>query len=113
MKISSGSKAAASSGDSAAVVDEYVWSKAYHAASGMGNADHKHPPSGVNICGDPNVVEMDFVSNIDVSVPHNMDWVKVTFGTKLPPTASAAVGGASWGVSRVDVMIKNVDESQL
>jgi len=113
MKVSSGSKAAAASSASAAVVDEYVWTKSYHAASGMGNADHKHPPSGLNICGDENVVEMDFVSNVDVSIPHNMDWVKVTFGTKLPPTASSIVGGASWGLSRVDLMIKNVDESQL
>ena len=114
MKVSSGSKSAASSsGGGAAVVDEYVWTKSYHAASGMGTANHKHPPSGLNICGDSNVVENDFVSNIDVSVPHNMDWVKITFGSKLPPTASAAVGGASWGLSRIDLMVKNVDESQL
>ena len=115
MKVSSGGKSASSTsgGSAAAVVDEYVWTKSYHAASGMGTANHKHPPSGVNICGDKNVIENDFVSNIDVSVPHNMDYLTVTFGTKLPPTAGAAVGGASWGLSRIDVEIKNVDESQL
>ena len=58
-------------------------------------------------------ISRDLNTIVDVSVPHNLEWLKVTFGAKLPPTASAAVGGASWGVSRVDVMIKNVDESQV
>jgi hypothetical protein len=115
MKVTSGSKSLLSSspGSATATVDEYVWTKSYHSASGMGTANHKHPPSGLNICGDTDVVENEFISNIDVSVPHNMDRITVTFGTKLPPNAGAAVGGASWGLSRVDVMIKNVDESQL
>jgi len=58
MKLSGGSKAAAASSSSSTTVDEYAWTKSYHAASGMGTPDHRHPPSGVNVCGDDNVVEM-------------------------------------------------------
>jgi hypothetical protein len=108
MKLSSGSGKVGSDG---ATVDELVWTKSYHAAdTAAGLTGGVNPPSGLNVCGDPNIVEMEFSTTVDVAVPHVGDQLKVTFGTRLPATSKAIVGGASWGVSRVGVYIKDVAE---
>ena len=110
MKLSSGSGSVGSDG---AVVDELVWTKSYHAAdTAAGLTGGGNPPSGLNVCGDPNIVEMEFSTTVDVAVPHVGDQLKVTFGTRLPATAKAIVGGASWGISRVGVYIKDVATTQ-
>lgn len=81
---------------------EYVWTKSYSAASST-----SAKASGVNICGDEQVVEMEFSVPIDVSARHTKDSLKITFGSKLGKSADTSLGGASWGISRVDLFLKS------
>lgn len=81
---------------------EYVWTQSYSAA-----ASTSSKASGLNVCGDEQVVEMKFSVPIDISSRHSQDTLKVTFGTKLGKNAETNLGGASWGVSKVDLYLKS------
>jgi hypothetical protein len=81
---------------------EYVWTQSYSAA-----ASTSQQASGVNVCGDEQVVEMKFSVPIDISSKHSSDTLKVTFGTKLGKNAETNLGGASWGLSKVDLYLKS------
>ena len=50
---------------------------------------------------------MKFSVPIDISSRHSQDTLKVTFGTKLGKNAETNLGGASWGVSKVDLYLKS------
>ena len=81
---------------------EYVWTQSYSAA-----ASTSKKASGVNVCGDEQVVEMKFSVPIDITAKHSSDTLKVTFGTKLGKNAETNLGGASWGLSKVDLYLKS------
>ena len=81
---------------------EYVWTQSYSAA-----ASTSKKASGVNVCGDEQVVEMKFSVPIDITAKHSSDTLKVTFGTKLGIISETNLVGASWGLSKVDLYLKS------